>query len=482
MVLVTLLALGLLAAPAQAAFPGANGKIAYMWFEGDSTTQQICTINPNGTGETCLTSIQALAEEPAWSSDGQKIVWWISNLVGDIVTMNADGSNQQSVRSNAFTPSWSPASRDKIVFVEDSGGLATIDSDGTGFAPLTSDGSDGSPNWSPDGFRIAFTRTTGGNREIYAISPDTGQETRLTNTAVSELSPDWSPDGSNILFSAGGQLHTMNADGSDRTPLPVSGVEPSWSPDGQKIVYRLGSNIYIANADGTGQTLVPTNPCCPAASFTPDWQPLPVSTPSTHVRPAGATPFRVPLVPAFDKCTAGNRTHGPPLVYPSCAPPQAKSPNLTVGVGDGDPALSRSVGFVRLRVDPGTPGGVDDTDVRIRLSLSNVMRVSDLSEYTGELRASAQVRLTDRLGTVSQTTVGFPLEFDVPCTPTAATLDKSLCDVATTLDAVTPGAAAEGTRAVWALDQLRVYDGGPDEDADTTADNSLFATQGVFVP
>jgi hypothetical protein len=92
------------------------------------------------------------------------------------------------------------------------------------------------------------------------------------------------------------------------------------------------------------------------------------------------------------------------------------------------------------------------------------------------------VRLTDRQGTVAQTTVGFPLEFDVPCTPTAATLDKSLCDVATTLDAVTPGAAAEGTRAVWALDQVRVYDGGPDEDTDTTADNSLFMTQGVFVP
>ena len=45
-----------------------------------------------------------------------------------------------------------------------------------------------------------------------------------------------------------------------------------------------------------------------------------------------------------------------------------------------------------------------------------------------------------------------------------------------------PGAAAEGTRAIWALDKLRVFDGGPDGDADTEADNSLFATQGVFVP
>jgi hypothetical protein len=200
------------------------------------------------------------------------------------------------------------------------------------------------------------------------------------------------------------------------------------------------------------------------------------------VRPAGATPFRASLVPAAQQCTAPNREHGPPLAFGSCAPPVPGSPNLTVGVGDGSPAYSRSVGHVRLAVNPGLPRGVDDTDVQIRVSVSNVMRTSDLSEYTGELRASAQVRLTDREGAVSQTTQDFPLKVDVPCTPTAATIDKSLCEVSTTLDAVTPGAAAEGMRAIWALDQVRVYDGGPDEDADTTADNSLFAVQGVFVP
>jgi hypothetical protein len=213
-----------------------------------------------------------------------------------------------------------------------------------------------------------------------------------------------------------------------------------------------------------------------------NWQPLPVNTPSTHVRPAGGSPFRASLVPAFNACAAPNREHGPPLAFGSCTPPAPGSPNLTVGVGDGSPALSRSVGFVRLAVDRGTPGGADDTDVRIRFSLSNVMRASDLSEYTGELRASAQVRLTDREGTVSQTGGEFPLEFDVPCAGTAPTLDKSLCELTTTLDAVRPGGAAEGTRAVWALDQFKVFDGGPDGDADTTEGNSLFAVQGIFVP
>ena len=40
----------------------------------------------------------------------------------------------------------------------------------------------------------------------------------------------------------------------------------------------------------------------------------------------------------------------------------------------------------------------------------------------------------------------------------------------------------EGDRAVWAFDRVRLLDGGVDGDADTAADNTLFATQGVFVP
>ena len=52
----------------------------------------------------------------------------------------------------------------------------------------------------------------------------------------------------------------------------------------------------------------------------------------------------------------------------------------------------------------------------------------------------------------------------------------------TTLDALVPGSVAEGSRTIQALGQVRVFDGGPDENADTAADNALLAVQGVFVP
>jgi hypothetical protein len=45
-----------------------------------------------------------------------------------------------------------------------------------------------------------------------------------------------------------------------------------------------------------------------------------------------------------------------------------------------------------------------------------------------------------------------------------------------------PGAVLEGKRAIWQLDQVKVYDGGSDGLASTTADNTLFMDQGIFVP
>jgi len=191
----------------------------------------------------------------------------------------------------------------------------------------------------------------------------------------------------------------------------------------------------------------------------------------------------VSLVPAYRECAAPNREHGPPLAFGSCAPPTPGSSHLMVGVGDGHPAPARSIGFARLKVTTGVPGGADDTTGRLRVSLTNVMRASDLSEYTGELRASVRVRVTDTQGAVSQTSRDLPLELTVPCLPTPdAPGTASVCDLGTDLDAVLPGATPEGTRAIWALDQVRVYDGGPDEDADTASDNELFAVQGIFIP
>jgi VCBS repeat protein len=201
--------------------------------------------------------------------------------------------------------------------------------------------------------------------------------------------------------------------------------------------------------------------------------------PPGYARPRGATPIYLSLVPASLACTAPSSTHGEPLAFGSCTPPQQASSSLTVG-GDGTPA--RSTGYFRVDVLTGIPGPPDDSDVQMKLDLRNVMWRSDRSDYTGEVRATSSIRLTDRSGGVAATTQDFSFGPVVPCVATADTTIAAECALTTTADSIMPGAIPEGERAIWALGQLKVYDGGPDGDAGTAGDNTLFETQGVFTP
>ena len=183
-------------------------------------------------------------------------------------------------------------------------------------------------------------------------------------------------------------------------------TEPDWSPDGTRIAFTAPTGttreVFTMNTSGGDVQQITTD-----GGFKqhPDWQPLPVNTPSTHVlqRPPRRSTSRWygPTPPAPHP----NRVHAAPLSIPTCSPPQHLSPTLTVGVGDGSPAFSRSVGSVLINALPGIPGGIDDADVRVRLSITNVMRKSDLSDYTGELGVDLSFQLTDREGSVSQTSI-----------------------------------------------------------------------------
>ena len=80
--------------PAQAAFPGQNGRIAYV-FHLPNGFHEIYTMNPNGTDRKKLTNNLAYDTSPTYSPSGTKIAF-ASVREGDvskIYTMNAsDGS------------------------------------------------------------------------------------------------------------------------------------------------------------------------------------------------------------------------------------------------------------------------------------------------------------------------------------------------------------------------------------------------------
>lgn len=217
-----------------------------------------------------------------------------------------------------------------------------------------------------------------------------------------------------------------------------------------------------------------------------------------HPRPKGATPVLVSLVPAYEPCTSPNRTHGPPLAFPSCSPPVQTSDFLTVGTPDANGVAANSVGSVKLRVIVGAPGPPDDTDLEITGGITDVRcktgvsscgnaNAADGPDYTGELQGNATIRITDHHNAAAAgggpdpaTVVDVPFPFMFVCENTADTSIGASCRVPP------PSCLGcfprfEGKRTVVEITQIRISDGGPDG-VSATAGNTLFAVQGAFIP
>jgi hypothetical protein len=176
-------------------------------------------------------------------------------------------------------------------------------------------------------------------------------------------------------------------------------------------------------------------------------------------------------------------------------PPTPESTYLTVGTPNFNGAAANSVGSVKLTVLVGNPStsqneadvriAVSDTDVRC-LGVSGGCTNGALADYADDLRFDTAFRITDGSngGTGAGTVVDLPVRFSVPCTTTASTTVGSTCSINTTVNTLFGSTAiTESRRAIWQLtDLVRLYDGGADGVASTTADNTLFQMGGVFIP
>jgi streptogramin lyase len=211
-----------------------------------------------------------------------------------------------------------------------------------------------------------------------------------------------------------------------------------------------------------------------------------------YPRPKAATPQYSALVLAYQPCGSPNMVHAAPLSYSSCTPPTLTSGTLTAGTPESNARLANMVASLKTIVSPGDPSTpADEADVQYTASIKDVRRASDLADYTGTLEARIPLRITDRLnspypaGRTAATTQGFDFSFAVPCAATGDPSDTTIgaaCALTTTADSIAPGAVVEGARAIWEYGPVRVYDGGPDEDAATVGDNTLFLHQGIVIP
>ena len=191
-----------------------------------------------------------------------------------------------------------------------------------------------------------------------------------------------------------------------------------------------------------------------------------------YPRPKGASPITVSLVPAYTQCARRNRTHGPPLSFPSCNLPIMSSTSLTIGSPDANGAAANFTGSVRFAVVR-TGGGGDDSDVAIAVSMADIRcrpgtvpcplsNPADGPDYGGELRLTFTLRLTDRgAGDIPATVEDVPFSATIACAPTTAGASGGACPATTSADALIPGSVPEGERSIWQVGQVEIYDGGP---------------------
>jgi hypothetical protein len=324
---------------------------------------------------------------------------------------------------------------------------------------------------------------------LFTVNPD-GSDAQFIGGA--EEPPDWSPDGERLV-TGGPRVETMNADGTARVTIHADvGGETVWSPDGTRIAFRSLPGWKTISPEGSG--VAPMSGPLAGAVYGAAWQPLRALDP--YPRPSGGTPYRVPLVPAYDQCTTAsqNANHVAPLALDSCAPPTQSSPVLTTS------SIGRGTAHARLDVDQGlasTPE--DEADVRIYVRAGDVVcRATNAacpsgagSEFTGSLLFDARFRLTDRnsgFGGVSATTQDSDLQVPLSCAGTPSSPHGSTCTAVTSADTLIPGYVTEGKRSVFSFLDVTLRDPGPNRSgygsgcppACGDGDESVYMHQGVF--
>lgn len=301
-----------------------SGTIVFRRFTNPEQTQAaLFTVSTNGKNERQITHPpeDAIDSLPDWSPDAKQIAFHreFTDKPFEAYIVNADGTGERRVDPgrppgtsanqvvSLADAAWSPDGRKLAVSMatgtprdfeegEIEIRIGTMAVDGSDAKLITQTkgpvgSEDRTATWSPDGRRIAFTRTNITNRPVdasavFGVRADGKGAHRITPWSLDAEEPAWSPDGSLISFRSEptdqdfvGDIYTVKPDGSDRTQLTrTKGKQvfsTSFSSDSEWIVFGMTGvanlpDLYLMRTDGSDVTPLTRTPTWESA---PDWSP-----------------------------------------------------------------------------------------------------------------------------------------------------------------------------------------------------------------
>ena len=229
-----------------------GGRLAVMAADGS-----LETMRPDGSSRITLAEVDSdrvRIQQPAWSSDGQRLAWVRAELrddatvTGVIETATADGRRPTVTTTDVypFYLSWDPTSS-RI------GYLGSLAPEEIGFGIVELDAPDERPeaidsgqpfylSWGPDGRELLAHI---GEDRLERLGIDGKTETVTTTPGTFNV-PVWTEDGSTLIYgsnrSVSGQaLVAEDARTGERTPLLgfPDGLVFVASPDGSRIAYQM---------------------------------------------------------------------------------------------------------------------------------------------------------------------------------------------------------------------------------------------------
>ncbi len=223
-----------------------------------------------------VSDADALSLLPAWDRSGRYVMFTsYLKLNPDLYRLDLQTNDLEWLSKNRGLNTGASISPDGkrialTLSVDGNTEIYVMDWNGKNLKRLTNSwGQDVSATWSPDGKRIAFVSSRSGQPHIYVMSSDGSNQRRLTFQGAYNQEPNWSPLPSGLIaFTARDEnlmydIFAVHPDTGVITRLTQDeghkNEHPAFSPDGQQIVFtsnrppHRGKKLYIMDVDGRNQ-------------------------------------------------------------------------------------------------------------------------------------------------------------------------------------------------------------------------------------